>query len=135
MILSRTLKAMGELKDKEFLTMLEHLASSEKPAKKRDRYERKDSIIVKDLDTAQINSRKDILRNAKRDAFREKRAEETEEGRRAEGAVAVNRGTGQGTLSSISRAEGIPEEGVRSLEDDSLRIAIDKLKEEIPCVK
>ena len=34
MLLLRTLKAMGELKDKEFLAMLEHLASSEKPAKK-----------------------------------------------------------------------------------------------------
>lgn len=42
------------------------------------RYERKDSITEKDLDTAQINQRKDSLITAKRDAFREKRAEEAQ---------------------------------------------------------
>ena len=64
----------------------------------KERYERKDSITEKDLDTAQINSRKDVLLLTKRDAFREKRAEE------AQGEVShehsADGSTGTGTLES-----------------------------------
>ena len=63
-----------------------------------ERYERKDSITEKDLDTAQINQRKDRLINAKRDAFREKRAEE------AKGEISheypTDGSTSKGTLES-----------------------------------
>ncbi len=64
----------------------------------KERYERKDSITEADLDTAQINQRKDALIVSKRNAFREERAKE------AQGEVShehpADGSTGTGTLES-----------------------------------